>query len=161
MRRLLRLLDVRRWFKPPPLPQRILVADVLYLLDGGTTIVIGTDEDNRRRQMALSQHQLPKAPGKPPPAGRLYLDGWRVPVGGEAEAALLRVLDAAADEYLNRPPDPGLDGPSIAESMSRGGGAILFGGNDLRELYSLSPRQMKVKLIRDVIAYVRSGPAET
>jgi hypothetical protein len=71
-----------------PVPERLMVAEVHYLLDGGTTIVLATDEKGQRRSIPLTQHLFEQRGG----VGWLYLDRYRVPRRTDTERAIVRLL---------------------------------------------------------------------
>lgn len=74
-------------------PTHLTIRRVVYCKDGGTRIVIARDEHGRPREIRLTS-PLRSWFGR----WRLYLDGCRVPTRGRREAALLRLLEEAAEQ---------------------------------------------------------------
>jgi hypothetical protein len=142
--------------RPPRVPERFTLAEGDCFLDGGTTVLRGTDERGRLRTIRLTQQSLPRCSWWDPPVGRLYVNGRLVPMRGDAERAVLAVLEAAVTEVLTRlrlapEPVPADAGPAQA---------ILFGSPDLAELYSLDDSWGRLAwMAQNVIEYVRSPDA--
>src|SRR5215218_1452087 len=111
---------------PPRVPERFTLADGDYFLDGGTTVLRGTDERGRLRTIRLTQQSLPRCSWWDPPVGRLYVDGRLVPMRGDAERAVLAVLEAAVAEVLARLRPAPQPVPTDAGS----GPAVPFGSPD-------------------------------
>jgi hypothetical protein len=142
--------------RPPRVPERFTLADGDYFLDGGTTVLRGTDERGRLRTIRLTQQSLPRCSWWDPPVGRLYVDGRLVPMRGDAERAVLAVLEAAVAEVLARLRPAPQPVPTDAGS----GPAILFGTPDLAELYTLDDSWGRwAWMAQNVIEYVRSPDA--
>jgi hypothetical protein len=79
-----------RWLfgrRPPPVPSRLVVEKVSYLTDGGTTVIVGRDDQGRERNVTLTQRAF-----RGRNAGRLFFDGYKVPPRGDLERAVLRLL---------------------------------------------------------------------
>jgi hypothetical protein len=141
---------------PPRVPERFVLTDSENWLDGGTTTLHGTDERGRKPSIRLTQQLLPRMSWGDPPVGRLYVDGRLVPLRGEAERAVLAVLEAAVAEVRARP----RPAPQSVPEDSVPGRAILFGSPDLAELYRLDDSWERLAWMAErVIQYVRSPDA--
>jgi hypothetical protein len=137
--------------KSPTVPERFAIKDAHYFLDGGTTVMLGTDERGRRRSIQLTQHMFEQRGG----VGWLYLDRNRVPRRSDTERAILRVLRASLEELRQRPRERRPGEQTMAEALA-GRGAVLFGSGDLAEMAQMSAAERLVRLVSDVLAYVES-----
>ena len=99
------LLDWFRWGRTPAPPTTLALWSSRYYLDGGTTILTGTDERGRERVVMLVQSAFAGGNTYGIP-GRLYLDGKPVPVRSELEASVVASLRAAEVRYNSPEGEP-------------------------------------------------------
>jgi hypothetical protein len=145
---------------PPRVPKRFVIEDAAYYLDGGTTIIEGTDERGRRGSIGLTQQKLPRLSWLSLPIGRLYVGGRIVSLHSQAEAAVLAVLEEAVKELRGRPPEQPPPPSAEAPGLGRPGATIIFGNPDLAELAQLNDRRVRLIWMAEyVIEYVRLGAA--
>lgn len=137
--------------KPSAVPERLTVEATHYFLDGGTTVILGTDESGRQRSVRLTQHMFEQRGG----VGWLYLDRYRVPRRSDIERAVVRVLRASLEELRARPQGRRPGEQTMAETLA-GRGAVLFGSDDIVEMAQISPAERLVRRVSDVLAYVES-----
>jgi hypothetical protein len=139
---------------PPRVPKRLTLAEAHYFLDGGTTVIQGTDEQDRQRSITLTQQMLPRESWFSPPIGRLYIDGRLVPLRSLAEAAMLAVLEASVAELRMRPAEPM---PASSDEKEGPGPLVSFGSSDLAELAQIQGQGERMAwMVNQVIDYVRS-----
>jgi hypothetical protein len=136
--------------KPPTVPERLVIEAAQYFLDGGTTVLQGTDEGGQQRSVRLTQHMFEQRGG----VGWLYLDRYRIPRRSDTERAIVRVLRDSLEELRQRPAERRPGEQMIAKAPGRG--AVLFGSDDLAEMSQMSAAERLVRLVSDVLGYVES-----
>ncbi len=139
----------------PVVPDHLTVKDVIYFLDGGTTVVVGSDERGNEHQVALGQHLFENRGWFSRGVGWLDIDGYRVPRRSELEAAVVRLLRASLEELRSRPKVLQPEGPRVAETPDRRR-RVIFGSPELAQLSAMNPTEQNIHHIEAVLAYVES-----
>lgn len=147
-----------RWLsRQSRIPSAFHVDDTEYLLDGGTTIMHGLDENGDKHTIVLTQSRLPRSSWFSKPIGRLYFDRRKIPMRSDAEASILTLLEQSARELRQNDTDatdnPVESKPFAGENCRH----VIIGSSDIAELLEReTPNQRMVKLIDSVLDYVRS-----
>jgi hypothetical protein len=100
------------------------------------------------RHIDLRQHMFPQRN-----AGRLYLDGFRVPMRGDLEAALLRLLRRCLDDLRARPAEPTPAGSDL-DGLA-GQGTVMI-GQGMADLFAMPESRRQARYVECVIGYVES-----
>ena len=79
-----------------PLPTRLSLEKISYLLDGGTALLSVADEDGSRHTILLAQHTFLEDKTSNFLPGRLYFDQHLLAVRSETEQHLITLLKVAA-----------------------------------------------------------------
>jgi hypothetical protein len=137
--------------RPPVVPEHLVVEDVHYYLDGGTTAVIGTDPHGQRRVIKLTQHMFSQRGG----VGWLYLDRYRVPRRSETERAVVAVLRACLDELRSRPPEPTPEPDPTEPRPDRT--VVIYGSPDLAAVANMTGTQRMAFRVEQALAYIESA----
>lgn len=126
-------------------PTKLLLYDSAYVLDGGTTRLFFTDEQNKEHILVLRQHAyisdrkylLESLPG------RLYFNESLIEIRSPEEKTLLSLLKTSELRNLS---NKRIELPSNVHVF----------GNDLKETFSQSPQENLRSMLRNVIAFVES-----
>jgi hypothetical protein len=138
--------------KPPTVPKHLTVEDVRYWLDGGTTEVIGADQDGKRRVIRLTQYLFPQWGG----VGWLYLDRYKVPRRSEIESAIVELLKACLTELKSRPQECQPDEKTVAEALGERA-VVIFGSPDLAATANMTNAQRMVFRVEQMLEYIESS----
>src|SRR5262245_32542080 len=131
---------LRRRKRPEHMPDRLILHASQFFLDGGTTILRGTDERCGQHTIMLVQNAFASGRTFGIP-GQLYFDGKPVSVRSELESRVLALLRAAEIRYI--PPLDDQQGERIQPSPNA---AIL--GDDIRQVLTRTPEE-NLRALRD------------
>jgi hypothetical protein len=134
-------------------PERFTLREMAYVLDGGTTSLMGTDEHGGPVSITLSQHQISWVPGRPPPRGRLYINGRKVAVRSDPERAIIALVERAVEELKQAPSE---EMPIGTEQPQERQDVVISFSADLRELAGLRGRSRLIWGAEQILNYVRS-----
>jgi len=137
-----------RWIWPLAPPARLVLRSSEYHLDGGTAVLLGSDEQGHEREVMLVQSMFPQSRLSGIP-GRLYLDGRPVPVRSELESQVLAVLRAAEVRYT--PAEGELAGKRIQLSSS-----VVILSDDIKQVLTRGPEENIRALRNQVVETVES-----
>jgi hypothetical protein len=131
------------------LPAKLTVHNSAHALDGGTTVLLATDEAGRHRAVMLVQHACPQPnPSLEALPGRLYFDGELVPMRSDLEAGLLALLRSAEVQYFEPPNEQG-------ERIQLSPNALIV-GEDIRQVLTRGPEDNIRALLAAVVEFVES-----
>lgn len=133
------------WFRrkrSPTPPTRLVLQSSQYFLDGGTTVLTGTDERGRERAVMLVQNAFAGGNTFGIP-GRLHLDGEPVPVRSELESQVVAALRAA--EVRHTP----LEGEQVGERIQLSPNALIL-GDDIKQVLTRGPEE-NIRALRDQV----------
>ena len=136
------LLDWFRRKRPPAPLARLVLRSSQYFLDGGTTVLTGTDERGRERAVMLVQNAFADGNTFGIP-GRLHLDGEPVPVRSELESQVVAALRAAEVRYT-RP-----EGEPAGERIQLSPNALIL-GDDIKQVLTRGPEE-NIRALRDQV----------
>jgi ribosomal protein L7/L12 len=119
------------------LPKRLTIHGSGYYLDGGTTILQGTDDEGREHSIMLVQHAFPQA-GLSLNAipGRLYFDGRLISMRSELEAQVVQLLRTAEVRYV----EP-VGSEFVQDLRTQLSPKALILGDDIRQVLSRGPEE--------------------
>ena len=138
-------MGVLDWFRrkrPPTPPTTLVLRSSQYFLDGGTTVLAGTDERGRERAVMLVQNAFTRGNTFGIP-GRLHLDGAPVPVRSELESRVLAALRAAEVQYT--PPE----GEPTGERIQLSPNALIL-GDDIKQVLTRGPEE-NIRALRNQV----------
>jgi hypothetical protein len=130
-------------FRPPHVPNRIIVRESAYCLDGGSINLFATDPFGRPINILLVQRICPKTNPSTSIPGRLYYRSELVPIRSKLEAQIVQLLSEA--EVQAPPPEP-----KVPERP------MLVIGEDIKQFLSRTPEENCRAFIREIVEYVRS-----
>lgn len=138
----------------PKLPQRLVVHNSMYFLDGGTTCLSATDEAGDAHQLVLAQHLfVERHEYMEHVPGRLYFDGQLVPLRSEAEARVIGLLRRAEMKFREEPPSPDEEVIELSPNAT-----IL--GDDIKAVLTRGPEENLRAMVAGVIEFVSSEEYE-
>jgi hypothetical protein len=131
-------------------PKSLTLHDSAYMLDGGTTCLMCTDEAGRQRTITLAQSMFPEPnPLSEYIPGRLYLDDDLVAVRSAEEQDILAALRSA--KIVRNSADSSQAGERIKLSPN-----ALILGDDIKRVLSSTPDENLRAMLAQVISKVAS-----
>jgi hypothetical protein len=128
------------------LPSRLILYSCAYATDGGTQLLLATDEDGRQHSVRLNQHALPVSnPEDDQIPGRLYFDDKLIPIRSQAEANVLTLLRSAE-----------IASPGFVKERSPRPSPMLVIGQDIKDFLEQTPLEARLAMTKAVIEFVES-----
>lgn len=138
------------WLRRREFPSKLVLHSYRYMLDGGTTILTGTDEKGRQHAVMLVQTLSPEGSSFGVP-GRLHFDGEPVPVRSDLESKVLILLVAAEVRYTSPTDEEAGGGFKLSQNA-------LILGDDIQQVLDRKPAE-NIRALRDQVVETVGSPS--